>query len=219
MDWDDLKDYCNCVEADDDDVSELVNVISLATGWQSKPCETFLKSTRREVIDLPSCTDCPIVFDPYYVPFDQSSFKFYLVTIEDIAESVSEITNFAYHTSDGKFYVNPGIPSCKCSDKCGCPATYKMIVEYDAGYETIPDCLLPAFCNVLDVIHRKNTCDCNTCSCDNTGSEENVTYATGDIVTVALETDIGKMLVEQYKKQLGMISLYRRQRDLWGFVV
>ena len=215
---DDLRDYCDCVEADDEDVFELVNVISMATGWQGKPCETFLISTRREVIDLPSCTDCPIVFDPYYVPFDELSFKFYLATQEDVVETVTEISNFAYHASDGKFYVNPGIPSCKCNP-CGCQATYKLIVEYDAGYQSIPECLFPVFCNVLDVIHRKNKCDCDSCNCDNTGSEEDVQYATGDIVTVALETDIGKILVEQYKKQLGMISLYRRQNNLWGIVV
>lgn len=220
MDVSEIKCYCSCTDATDDDVYELVNVISLATGWQEKPCETFFRSDRREVIDLPSCTDCPITFEPYYVPYDRDTFKFYLVTIEDIMETVTEIKEVSFHTSDGKFYLNPGLPTCKCgkNQSCSCKATYKLMVEYEAGYDEIPDCLVPVFCNVLDVIHRKNTCDCNTCNCEN-GSEDNVTYATGDIVTVALETDVGKILVEQYKKQLGMMSLYRRQQEYWGLVV
>lgn len=215
-----LTDYCQCVEdVDQKDVDELIYTISLATGWVKNPCDTFLTGERREVIDLPSCADCPITFEPFYHPFEVDSFKFYLAKIEGINETVTEITEFAYHQTEGLFYIDPGLPSCKCKTcTCGCPPSYKMIVEYVAGYDNIPECLLPVFCNVLEVIRAKNECNCcDDCGCEN--QEQKVKYASGDIVSVALETDIGKILVEQYKKQIGMLSLIRSYSKLWGLVV
>lgn len=204
----------------EEEVAELINVISMATCWMREPCETFLTGARREVIDLPSCADCPISFAPYYTPFDVSSFRFYLVKVEGIEETVTEITDFRYHVSDGKFHINTGLPKCKCLCKpCGCPPSYKMVVEYEAGYDELPDCLLPVFCNVLEVLRAKRNCDCcGDCGCD-TPAEQQIKYASGDVVSVALETDIGKILVEQYKNQIGMISLCRAGHGLWGYVV
>lgn len=222
MEIEKLKDYCSCVEATDEDLAEMVNLISLATGWMREPCETFLTGHRREIIDLPSCSDCPIEFDPYYRPFDVSSFQFSLIKVDGLSETQTEITDFQYHVSDGLFHIDAGLPSCKCGceSKCDpCEVTYHLMVEYDAGYDEIPDCLTGVFCNVLEVIHAKNKCDCNDCACESNDSENNITYATGDVVTVALETDIGKVLVEQYKKQLGMISIVKVPSPLWGFAV
>lgn len=218
---DQLRDYCECVkEATDEDVAELVNMVSMATCWTQHPCETFLKGERREVIDLPSCADCPITFDPYYKPFDEDSFTFELVRIKGIEETVTEITEFAYHETDGLFHVETGLPKCDCAcpDLCGCPAEYKLLVKYTAGYDEIPDCMLPVLCNVLEVIHAKNDCKCcGDCGCE-AQTAEDIKYATGDVVTVQLETDIGKMLVEDYKHQLGMMSLCKRE-EMWGLVV
>lgn len=240
---DQLKAYCDCVDdITEEEVAELVNLISMATCWQQKPCETFLVGERREVIDLPSCADCPITFEPFFkpfigdktiieidpetgeeietkVPFGIQDFKFYLVKIDGVDEEVTEITDFKYHVTDGMFHINPGLPSCRCGcDPCGCPPSYKMVVEYTAGYDEIPDCLLPVFCNVLTVIKAKRDCKCcDDCGCEN--QEQQIKYASGDVVSVALETEIGKILTEQYKNQIGMISLCVDTRSLWGFVV
>lgn len=218
-----LKSFCECVDkATDEDVAELVNVISIATCWMQKPCETFLFGDRREIIDLPSCTDCPIAFEPFYQPFDPDSFMFELVTIEGIEETITEISDWTFHESDGLFYLLPPIPSCRCGcvPKCRpCKTEYKLQIHYKAGYETIPDCLLPAFCNVLEVIHAKNECNCcNDCGCE-AQTEQDIKYASGDVVSVALETDIGKMLVEDYKDMIGMMSLCGRHGDMWGVIV
>lgn len=212
---DQLKEYCGCIDdVTEQDVNELINLISMMTGWATNPCDTFLTGERREIIDLPSCADCPIEFEPYYHPFVEDSFKFYLVKQKGLEETITEINDFAYH-SDGKFYVDMG-QTCQCKKcECGCPSKYKLIAEYTAGYEDIPECLLPVFCNVLEVIHAKNTCDCNDCGCDN---EEQVKYASGDVVSVQLETDIGKMLVENYKNQIGFLSLVKH-KTFWGMVV
>ena len=154
------------------------------------------------------------------IPFGIQDFKFYLVKTEGIEEEVTEITDWRYHPSDGLFYVNTGLPKCKCvCNPCGCPPSYRMVVEYKAGYGEIPDCLLPVFCNVITVIQAKRECKCCAdCGCE-TEAEQRIKYSSGDVVSVALETEIGKMLVEQYKNQLGMMSLCRRTDGLWGFAV
>lgn len=216
---DQLKAYCECTDVSEKDVNEMIHLISMATCWQrNDPCETFLTGDRREVIDLPSCADCPYIFVPFYRPFDISTFKFYLSKIEGIQETVTGITDFAYN-SDGKFYINLGLPSCKCScDPCGCPPKYRLVVEYVAGYDELPDCILPAFCDVIQVINAKNDCDCEECPCGEDG-ENNVQYAKGDVVTVSLQTQIGAILTEQYKNMIGQLSLCREEDSLWGFVV
>lgn len=216
-----LKAYCDCVEdITDEDVAELVNIISLATCWVVEPgdCKTFLTGARREVVDLPSCADCPIVFEPYYYPFDEHSFKFYLLKVEGIEETMTEITSFRYSDVGHVFRIDTGLPSCRCAcPPCGCPPEYKLVVEYDAGYDELPDCLLPVFCHVLEVIKARRNCECcGDCGCE---TEQQIKYASGDVVSVQLETEIGQMLVQNYKNQLGMISLCRGRKYLWGFVV
>lgn len=213
-----LKSHCSCVEADDADVVELINLVSSATGWAVHPCETFLKGPRRELIDLPNCMDCAYEFTPYYHPFDPETFSFKLVDISDEGEGVVEAP-FVFIGSKEVFRVQTGLPSCKCAQNpCGCGHEHKLLVTYEAGYEEdIPECLYPVFCNLLDVIHAKNKCECG-CGCPEETKNEEPTYAQGDIVTVQVETDLGKMVVADLKRQLGMISLLRRN-DLWGFVV
>lgn len=234
-----LTQFCGCVdEVTAKDVSDLIDVVSLATGWAQNPCETFEKSTRREVIDLPSCLDCPYDFTPYYTPFDTDSFTFTLIERKGLEETRTSLTNFLYTgfdegemKHDGAMRVDTGIPKCNCTcdNDCGCETEYKLLVTYDAGYETLPDCMLPVLCNLLEVIHAKNSCDCGGCDCSNGETvtrdadgniiTQEIKYKSGDVVSVFLETDLAKMLVEQYKNQLGIISLLKRNHNIWGFVV
>lgn len=204
---------------EDTEIDEIISLVSTYTCWANEACDTFLLGERREVIDLPSCIDCGFEFEPFYHPFDENSFEFKVV--KQMGYEVTEETvTAAYNYSTGKFIVDTGLPSCKCKTRScnGCEPKYNLVVTYDAGYEELPNCLLPMFCNILDVIKAKNKCDCEKdCSCNSNG-EDDVQYATGDVVTVQIETDIGKMIVEQYKRQLSLIALCDKQQ-LWGLVV
>lgn len=237
--YDQLVQYCQCVEeATDRDVEDMIGVVSLATGWTKNPCDTFELMERREVIDLPLCMDCPFEFEPYYKPFDADSFSFTLIKRKGMEEERVYLNNFRYNGFDdrdmkyeGGFLIDTGLPLCNCSckDDCGCPTEYKLLVTYEAGYSVLPECILPVFCNLLEVIHAKNSCDCGGCACNSGGTttydaDGNITtqeikYKSGDVVSVFLETDLAKMLVEQYKNQLGMISLLKYKHDVWGYVV
>lgn len=217
-----LKEYCTCVEEPKEkDVEEIINLISMATCWTQKPCDTFLMGSRREVIDLPDCIDCGFVYKPFYTPFRAESFTFTVEAVSDDGITFTAVEDAVYSEVDGEFILDLPLPSCKCLPKnCGCPIKYKLIVEYEAGYEVLPNCLLPVFCNLLDVIQAKNKCDCTDCdSCGTEDPENSIKYASGDIVTAKLETDLGKILVEQYKRQLALISLCEDDHDIWGIVV
>lgn len=211
-----LEEYCNCVEVKEKDVNELINLISMYTCWVKHPCETFLLMERREVIDIPPCLDgCQVfTFEPYYRPFDPDTFTFTLVTQDGMTETATEMTDWMYSAVDENFKIQ--LPNCKCSPICGCAPTYKLIVEYAAGYEEIPDCLLPVFCEALDWIREKNNCDCSECQECGDDTEEGVIDITK--LTGRLQDYFLTILAIQYHRQLSLISLCGRFDHLWGIV-
>lgn len=210
-----LTSYCDCVNISEEDLAEMVNIVSAITCWRKNDCETFLTAPRKELFELKGCHECGITFEPFYHPYDKDSFKFYLVSVTGTTEEVTEITDYSYSEIEELFRINLGI-ECDCN-QCGCETTHKLYVTYNAGYEELPDCILPVFCNLLEIIKAKNTCDC-TCSCEGE-EEQTIKYYSGDVVSVALETDLGKMLVEGYKDELAKISLCNGLNPLWGVVV
>lgn len=242
--YEQLGAYCNCSEMDDKDVDEAIHIVSQMTCWNSEQpnntdefCNTFLSGDRQEIIDLPNCIKkCPaFYFYPFYHPFDPNSFTFKIARISGITEEIFDVTDVSYVYTKGAWGIDLSeiIPSCQCANKCQvCKDEYKLIVTYTAGYEEIPDCMLPVLCNLVNVIHAKNDCDCIECvSCSNgqttvnpmTGqvqtSVQTIKYASGDLATVQLETELARLVVDNYKAQLSLISLCSSYKTLWGAVV
>lgn len=218
-----LTEYCNCQAVDEKDVSELINLISTYTCWADAPCETFLQSERREVVNLPNCVcdNCFIFeFEPHYIPFDPDSFEFTFVEQNGITETLTTLSSYSYSEVDGKFRLELPLPNCKCKPRCGCESKYKLLVNYVAGYEEVPECLLPLMCEALYWIHDKNKCDCEDCeACDPTTNTDDgvINYATLD---GRLQDHFLNVLTKQYFNQLSLISLCQRYRgELWSVVV
>lgn len=214
-----LTEYCDCVEVKESDVDELINLISAYTCWTTQPCETFLTSERKEVIDVPDCVcDCDVfVFEPYFRPFDADSFTFTLIEQDGITETATDITDYIYSVVDENFKIKLPLDKCGCRDKCGCPPKYKLLVTYIAGYDEIPECLLPIFCEALQWIKIKNTCDCAECQPCEVEQEEGVIDMT--TLTGRLQDYFLNVLTYQYYKQLSLIGICRPHTGLWGFVV
>lgn len=216
-----LTEYCDCLEVKESDVNELITLISVQTCWTRKdnPCDTFLHGERREVIDLPDCRcDCDVfIFDPMYTPFDPDSFTFTFIEQEGITETATEITDYVYSVVDSNFRMKLPLPDCGCSTKCGCEKKYKLLVTYVAGYEEIPECLLPVFCEALQWIKEKNTCDCSECEpCQTEETEGVINYAT---LTGRLQDYFLATLTKQYIQQLALISVCKDCGGLWAVVV
>ena len=239
-----LSTYCDCSTFTDKDVDEMIYLISQMTCWNSNSpkyntelCNTFLNGPRREVLDLPRCLPkCPaFYFHPFYYPFDMNSFEFKIAQVSGVTETIYDLKNVTWVESKGAFGIDLSeiIPSCKCLNVCQqCKDEFHLIVEYDAGYEELPECILPVLCNLLNVIEAKNNCDCDDCqACSSqqttvnpvtgqvTASIQTIKYASGDITTVQLETELARMLVNNYRNQIGLISLCNPPKELWGSVV
>lgn len=217
-----LSDYCDCLDVKESDVNELINMISVKTCWASKEdiCGTFLTGERKEVVELPNCIcDCDVfTFEPRFAPFEPDSFTFTVVEQEGITETATEITDFAYSVVDEVFRMELPLPQCGCKADCGCEKTYKLLVTYIAGYDLIPECLLPVFCEALQWIKDKNTCDCSECEPCNSDNTEvgEIDYST---LTGRLQDYFLDTLAVQYEKQLAFISVCKWKEDLWAVVV
>ena len=183
--YEQLTEYCNCLVSGSEDgfqsidhraVDELIHLISVYTCWATNPCETFLQGERKEVVDVPDCIcDCDVFeFDPYFAPFDPDSFTFTLIEQRGIEETLTEVTSYVYSEADEKFRMELPLPNCDCYDPCGCKSRFKLMVTYVAGYEEIPECLLPLMCEALQWILEKNECDCEACQdCENKYANNN----------------------------------------------
>ncbi len=217
-----LSEYCDCLNVKESDVNELINMISVKTCWASKDdiCGTFLTGERKEVVELPKCVcDCDVfTFEPQFTPFDPDSFTFTVVEQEGITETATEITEYTYSAVDEVFRMELPLPQCGCGNECGCEKTYKLLVTYVAGYEEIPDCLLPVFCEALQWITIKNTCDCSECEPCNSDNQEvgEIDYST---LTGRLQDYFLETLAVQYEKQLSFISVCKWKDDMWAVVV
>ena len=216
-----LLEYCNCMDSKDvtgANVYELINLISAYTCWMQKPCETFLASERTEVVDVPDCVcDCDVfTFEPFYDPFDKDSFTFTLIKQEGIEETEIPITEYVYSVADNNFRIKLPLETCGCKTVCGCPANYKMIVTYIAGYDLIPDCLLPIFCEAFKFIIDKNACCTECLPCDADDEVGEIDYST---LRGRLQDYFLTVLSAQYKKQLSLISICKERGSLWAVVV
>lgn len=217
-----LTEYCDCLDVEERDVTELINLISNYTCWAQKPCETFLKSERKEVLDLPDCVcDCYVFeFEPFFAPYDVDSFTFTLIEQNGIDEILTPISTYKYSEADERFRLELPLPDCRCKPRCGCESKYKLLITYIAGYENIPECLLALFCDALEWIQEKNKCDCEDCEPCNERTYNNV----GEIDYTRLDGRIRDrfltILTKQYINQLSLISLCQRYKGtLWGVVV
>lgn len=213
-----LKSYCNCIDIDEEEVLHLIELISMATCWTHEPCcETFLFSSRREVIELPSCNDkCNVIaFEPYYKPFETDSFTFTLIEQKGIEEKSTSIEG-AYSEVDGNFKLNlSAIKDCHCKTQCGCETTYKLLVTYDAGYITLPDCIVPVMCEALKYLHNDGGC----ASCNTDYEAESVYVGDGATINDRLDDYFGRVLFRQHVRELGLISLCEKTDDIWGIIV
>lgn len=224
--YEQIKSYCDCLQnVSNADVDELIELISVYTCWAQNPCETFLYGERQEVVDIPDCMcNCDVYeFEPFYTPFDSESFTFTLVEQKGIEETLTPITQYNYSSVDQNFKIQLPLPSCECvPSKCECPTKYKMLVTYNAGYELLPDCLLPIFCEALQYIKERRSCDCDKCTeCATKYGEDQTEILVDDAakLTDELRAYLVRMLAKQYAKQLSLISICVRPNELWGFRV
>lgn len=206
-----------------EDLVEAINIISVATCWKTdNECSTFLNEEREEVIELEQCGGV-YKFVPHYLPFDPETLEVVLIkeTEEDVERETILSEDIEYIPELG--YVRIKLPECKCCNPCDKIETKKFLkVTYFAGYKTLPACLLPVMCNVLELIQDKRSCDCECDNCNNnttTQPYETINYKQGDYITGYLEYKIlAEKLGQSYYSLLAQISLCKEDKDMWCVV-
>jgi len=206
-------------------VETTINLISAVTGWTNELCETFLKGYRREtfVIDNPvwcSCCENDYIFTTplYYEQIDTSAIKVYVYHqqgVQDIAVRVSDEDIF-YSDLDGVLRINtrPYINERRCH----CKVDYKIVVEYLAGYDCIPTCLLDDLCMLLNIVADTiNNCgDCDDCDDDErltpnsvlaSKSVGEITYTWDNDKALTLDGKLSELVTAGFFKQLSLLSL------------
>lgn len=229
--YEQLKDFCDCLPEMEDNVfennvNELIHLISLLTCWTQEPCETFLNSKRTEIIEMGtfepcSCDDGIIEHMPYYTPIHADTLKVSVITRNGLEDVITELTPEEYSYSEVFDLIRVDISKYAKDGRCGCPIVSKIILEYDAGYELLPECLLQLFCDLLHVIYEKNNCDCSKCqACNNATADVEIEFDEGDNLSPKLSVYLNALVDSGYRKQLGLISLCGRnaQRFIGGIV-
>ena len=222
-----LKDFCDCLPEHysktlfERAVDEMIHLVSIMTCWTQDPCDTFLNSARTEYMDVEKFDPCSCAggiaeFEPYYVPIEPDSFAVTLIERDGINVIETPIPASSTNYYDGKLLID--LRGYAVFGDCGCQREYKLKIEYFAGYELLPDCLLQLFCDLLHVIMDKNKCDCSACqACKN---HEDVEIHFDDDVRPTVEKYLKALVLSGYEQQLGLISLCgRKSSDIWGVVV
>ena len=223
--YEQIKAYCNCEEKINNNDIDEINLASVLTCWADSKGSTLLKEEREEYIELGIKPGSIYNFQPKYIEYDLDSFSFKL-EIFNVATIEKEIVDikqedYLYDEATKQFYIklDEYIPQVECTCDFICNPCklenikYRLIVNYNAGYELLPEFLLPVFCDMVEIVHAKNICVCPSCnSCDKASGREGqvIYYADGDVITVSLKEKLGEKFVNSYITQLSYLSLCKR---------
>jgi len=155
---------CPCfseTENIDSMISQLISLLSSSMCWGDGLCPTFLKSLRTDTITYsPSCFcgRCKSCSEQYL----SFPLKYYhkdaiteiesvrLIKYEGLTETEIPLESTDYAVRKGALIIDTSkIPSNCCT--CSC-IEYELVVDYQSGFDELPDCLLPVFCDLLVTI-------------------------------------------------------------------
>lgn len=222
---DKLKGYCSCVNFKDEAVIEqylesFLRVLARLFCWVDGDCATILKSKRQEVIDVKDYETCGCdaymeVKPYYYKGFDASTLTVALQAKQGMKRELIELPTdkWDYSFLDGTIIVNLSdyLKVCCCnSNHCGCETTYKLVLNYEAGYtaDTLPACVYEAMCHFLQIfIAYQNKC----------GSLEDCANLDRLAVGAVLEQKSVDYIVRRWKIDEGSIDrIYVRLINRWA---
>lgn len=196
----------------------MVDLISTITCWKNSTCETFLSSDREEVFDINAVMNCLcdsglMIVELYYEQVKEETITVVLQKRTGIKfeEIVLTSEDFTYNERENKLYID--LSDYGIDNACSCEKLHKIIVQYTAGYEVLPRCLLPIFCDYLKYVIEMNRCQCNCTNCESDDEDNDITEPTN------FEEYIQNSLFIAYKRQLETISLCGKTRTFVGVVV
>lgn len=219
-----LKNNCDCISENEwsntkleQNISEFLDLISTMTCWKTKACETLLMSERVEVFDIEDlkyecgvCDSGLVTKTLYFDLIQEESINVKILIRNGIKFEEIELSKdlYSYISYDNILYVD--LSDYIFDDECTCEKIVKLIVTYDAGYETLPECLFPVLCDFLDYVFDMNKCTCGACSTCETDSTQDVVIVEGETDNtefISVKLQIRNLITSNYMRQLEFISL------------
>lgn len=237
-----LRDYCECIgDLDTDNIAkrqqvernltELIRLVSILTCWASGKiqkfsggcccenyCDSFLMQPREEVFEpeiVRSCTcgNGIVKVSPYYRMIRPETITVSIHYRNGIELEEVPVGEYSFDPYEETLWIDL---SEYLTDSCDCREIVRVVVNYEAGFERLPECLLPVFCEMLQYMNDMNRCNCESCSsCEmREDSEEPDEKNQKDVWFW-----VRKNLYEAWSRQLEMISLCQARSRLWGAVI
>lgn len=229
-----LKDNCDCINEKDmksglveRSIGQLIQLISMLTCWTNRDetCATFLSTDRQELFDVNAIIECGhceyglMDVELFYNPIQQETLKVKLLKRDGIRFEEIELSEeeFSYNPYENVLMID--LRNYIGCQPCNCDVIEKVIVDYVAGYDVLPECLLPIFCDMLKFLIEMNRCECGCSTCDEQ-TVQDLVITTEDSEQQASTFDyIKSTIVKAYSRQLELISLCGRRKRFWGTVV
>lgn len=221
-----LADHCDCIDDFDSssmesNIEQLIMFVSELTCWRNETCGTFLSSDRYERFPIDFVHDCNCnhkIMTSYlrYLMVKEETIVVNLVTIDGVKRIRTQIDaeDIGYDSYENRLDIDLYKYITECG--CGCDKPAYLEVYYVAGYDCIPHCLLPIFCDYLQYVIDLNKCRCQKCS--NCGEQDDITINESNELQEQAGAWTKTYILNAYNRQLGYISLCRETR-LRGVVV
>lgn len=228
-----LKDYCSCIKDSDlqedklnKNVGELIDLISTITCWRNHPCETFLSSQREEVFDIEKIKNCGcdagiVRFPLFYPMIEPTTIEVSIITRDRITFTTHKLEvdkDFTYNPYESIVYVDLSNLDFKNECNCKCSEISKVVINYVAGYEQIPDCLLPVFCDFLQFIIAMNRCECGCSTCSETDGSDVLISEENSDAQISISMYVREHITKAYAEQLGILSVCN-SKNIWAGAV
>lgn len=232
-----IKENCDCLKEKDIEsglvdksISQLIQLISTITCWTNRDmtCATFLSSDRQELFDINAIQQCGhcdhglMDVELFYTPIVPETIKVKVLTRTGIKfeEHVLSEDEYSFNPYENVLYID--LKDFIFCNPCSCDSVEKVIVDYVAGYEELPECLLPIFCDMLSYLIEMNRCECaKSCDICDIDTVDEVTLTGYESEEQKTTFDFVKnTITNAYSRQLELMSLCgRRRKRFWGAVV
>lgn len=156
-----IKENCPCFEEKEMSelesmITTLIDLLSTSLCWNSSICGNFIRHVEVEKFDYinDSCFTCDcssqiVKYDLFYTlkEIEIKIVEVTLITYSGLKETKIVLDPNSYTYRNGQILIDRTILPNNCCT-CSCDE-FVLSVAYETGFDKLPECLLPIFCELL----------------------------------------------------------------------